>query len=68
MLHSLCIFLYNFVYLLISIQLTANELRREIKTLQAALDRARAHEVKLTSQFQVCLHCLQDVSPLNLFN
>ena len=46
------------------IQATANELRSQITTLQAALEGARGeiaarkeHEAILTSQFQVCLCC-----------
>ena len=53
-----------FTYLLISIQATNNELRSQITALQTTLEAAReeiaarkAHEAKLTSQFQVCLHC-----------
>ena len=45
---------------IISVQVTTNELRSRITSLQAALERAREetaarteHEAKLTSQFQV---------------
>ena len=48
--------------MLITIQATASDLRSQITTLQAALERARVeiaamkeHEAKQTSQLQVCL-------------
>ena len=47
--------------MLITVQATANELRSQITTLQAALEgeiaARKEHEVKMSSQFQVCLCC-----------
>ena len=47
--------------MLITIQATAIDLRSQITTLQAALEgeiaARKEHEVKLASQFQVCLCC-----------
>ena len=64
---------FAYLHVLIFIQATAIELRGQITTLQAALERARqenatrkVHEAKLTSQLQVCLCCKQVMSPLNL--
>ena len=55
---------YIYIYLtcmLITVQATASDLGSQITTLQAALEgeiaARKEHEVKLTSQFQVCLCC-----------